>query len=295
MSAKVWIDGKFFDKYDAKISVFDHGLLFGDGVWIGTRIFNGRAFRLDEYLDQLRDAADAIGLKLPLSQSELAAAVGAAITANTRTEGYVRVTVTRGAGTLGLDTRKCEPCVVIVAEDVMPFPREVYAAGIDVLTVTGATENTAWTLSQVDATTAKAKALRSGCFEAILLHPDETVIRPTDGELFLVHGGVLIHSASFGMADRVLWSLVREIAGGLKIRANETRLSKADLTQADELFIVSSSSGVIAVRSVDGQPVGSGGEGPVTKRLREAFHRATRGSVESPIIQRDEPPASQPD
>ena len=277
MSAKVWIDGTLVGKNDAKVSVFDHGLLFGDGVWVGTRIYGGKAFRLAEYLKELGHAAAAYSLPLPLSADELAKAVEVTIRANNRTEGYVRLTVTRGVGTLGLDPRKCTASVVVIADDVVPYPREVCDAGLDVAAVYGPVPSPPQLLSQNVAVYAKTEALRAGCLEAVLLDPDGGVIRTTDGEVFLVAGGRLRRTTRCtGARDRVLSDAVWEVAEQAGVPTDAGLLTRDDLTAADEVFVASAAAEVVAVRSIDGATVGDGTPGPVTRVLREAYRRAVR-------------------
>src|SRR4051794_6860479 len=164
----VWIDGRLVDKNDARVSVFDHGFLYGDGAWEGLRAYAGTPFRLRDHLANLACSADAIGLRVPLSADDLAAAVTQTLRANNRVDGYVRVIVTRGAGTLGLDPRKCEPTVIVITEEIGLSPRELADHGLDVAVLDAPRPHPPGTLlSRAGFVAAKAAALRAGCFEAL--------------------------------------------------------------------------------------------------------------------------------
>ena len=284
MASKVWIDGKLVDKNDARVSVFDHGLLFGDGVWEGMRIYSGRVFKLREHLDRLRASAEAIRLSLPHSADELAAAVEATVSANNRTEGYVRLTVTRGPGTLGLDPRKCEPMVIVIAEDVVPYPREVYDAGLEVSTFFTVHSHTLSTpgpqvkgLSYLHRVLATAHALGSGCLDAILLDHTVSAVGTTDGNLFVVRGGGLrTHPVQAGAFPGITRGVVLELARGAGIPAVEGPTAGPDLLTADELFLTGTAAEVIGIVKIDGQAVGSGREGSITRRMRELYREAVR-------------------
>jgi branched-chain amino acid aminotransferase len=277
MSSKVWIDGKLLDKNDARISVFDHGLLFGDGVWEGMRIFGGRVFKLREHLDRLRASAAAVGLALPLSADELASAVETTVKANARTEGYVRLTVTRGAGTLGLDPRKCDPSFIIVAEDVVPYPREVYDAGLDVvlsevrLPDPRSVPPGVRTLNSLPHVLAKLGALRAGCLEALMMDSDDWIVGGSETDLALVRDGELWFAPG-----GVIHNAIADLARSVGPTSTGSRIHRDLVDQAYEVFLTSAEAEVIAVRSVDGRPVGSGREGPVTRKLRELYREATR-------------------
>ncbi len=272
MPGKVWIDGKLLDKNDAKVSVFDHGLLFGDGVAEGMRAYGGHVFRLNDHLARLYDSADFLSLTIPLGEDELARVVGEVLAANGRTEGYVRVMVTRGPGTLGLDPRKCEPAVVVIAEDVVDYPRELYDAGLDVITtpavgfIPGVT-----LLSRPADVLAKTSALKAGCLDAILYGPAGEVLGSTDGCVFVVKDGALWAHPGNLVARTAVIGEAR--AAGLAVV--EEQLTLDDLTAADEVFLASTAAEVIGVARIDGRPVGSG-EGSTTRRVRELYREAAR-------------------
>ena len=273
MPSKVWIDGKLVDKNDARISVFDHGLLFGDGVWEGMRAYDGHVFKLRKHIDRLYHTAETLSLKIPLTSAELIDAVVATLKANSRTNGYVRVIVTRGPGTLGLDPRKCEPAVIVIAEDVVEYPRELYDAGLDVVMVAADRyESSDRTLSRAGVVQARVEALKAGCLDAILYRPGGTIHGSTDGSVFAVKDGRLTGTALTQVAQAVV--IAEATAAGLSVAGELTQDHL--LSAPDEIFLVSTAAEVIAVRSIDGKPVGSGKEGPITRKLRELYRTAAR-------------------
>jgi len=275
MSAKVWLDGQFVEKNDARVSVYDHALLFGDGVWVGTRIYGGRPFKLAEHLQGMLASANALRLPLPMSPEELVRAADETIHANGRTEGYLRVTVTRGAGTLGLDPRKCEPVVAILADDVIPYPRELYDVGLDAITATvRRSYPLPHLLSRGTDVLAKAEALAAGCLEALVLDPHDQVSGFTDANAFFIQAGELRTPAS---GDPVTRAVLAELAAEAGILFREPQSVRRDeLASADEVFAASSAAEIIAIRQLDGAPIAAGGEGPITRQLRTRYRDAVR-------------------
>lgn len=273
MPSKVWIDGKLVDKNDARISVFDHGLLFGDGVWEGMRAYDGRVFKLREHLDRLYRSAESLSLAIPVTSDELTSAVDATLRANNRSNGYVRVVVTRGPGTLGLDPRKCEPAVIVIAEEVVEYPRELYDAGLDVVLVPVIRyESSDRTLSRTGVVQAKVEALKAGCLDAILYCSEGAILGSTDGAVFAVKDGLITTSSGTQVAQSVV--VTEATTAGLSVVGS---LTQDHLTSApDEVFLASTAAEVIAVRSIDRRPVGPGREGPVTRKLRDLYREAVR-------------------
>jgi branched-chain amino acid aminotransferase len=276
MPSRVWIDGKLYDKNDAKVSVFDHGLLFGDGVWEGMRLYAGRAFQLREHLDNLFASAAGIELTIPLTAGELAAAIEQTARANNRVEGYVRVLVTRGAGTLGLDPRKCEPMVVVIAEDIVLYPRDVYRSGLEVVTTEQPGTDPSGVLGQVGAVASKTVALRRGCLDALRFDPGAGLIGATEAAAFVVRDGTLRTGPGRLGPDPVARAFVLHLASEAGIPVVESPITRSDLAGADEVFVAGTAGELIAVVKVDDRPVGSGQEGPITRRLRELYHAAVR-------------------
>ncbi|OWK43939.1 aminotransferase class IV [Fimbriiglobus ruber] len=284
MSAKIWIDGKLVDKNDAKVGLFDHGFLFGDGVWEGMRIYGGQVFRLTEHVARLCASAACLGISIPFSPDALSTTVAETVRANNRTYGYVRVIVTRGAGTLGLDPRKCTPSVIVIAEDVVTFPRELYEFGLTLVTAAtprhpiGLAPPYPQTLGNVAAVLQKAEALRAGCLDALVLMGSGEVVGTVEGSLFVVSGGVVrTPPPGVGPPDPVTRGALFDLVRATGREVAEQTLTRADVAGAEEAFIVGTAAEVIAVASLDGRPVGAGREGPVAREMRSAFRRATRG------------------
>jgi len=275
MASKVWIDGQYWDKLDAKVSVFDHGLLFGDGVTTGTRLHDGRPFRLDQFLELLFQTAAEIGLTIPYSPSELAKTIETVVRDNNRNEGFVRILITRGAGTLTLDPRKCEPNVIIVTESVVLYPRELYDAGLDVITFP-CPPTIRMSLSQVSLSRAKSAALRAGCLDAILHDEMGFLTGATDAALFLVNGVTVFTPPFDTCPDPVSGRFVGELLSELGYSVFEQPTLRSELFLASELILAGQVGDVIAVRSVNGTLVGTGEEGPIARQLRDIYRVAVR-------------------
>jgi branched-chain amino acid aminotransferase len=278
--SQVWLNGALTDKADARVSPFDHSFLYGDGVWEHLRLFRGAPFGAEQHFKTLFAAAAALGIDIPLSPDELLAAINATAKANGRTEGYVRVIVTRGSGTIGPDPRKVEPQVVITAEEYQPFPRELYGHGLHavVAPLRLDPENPAHryrTLNGLHLVQAKRHALQHGCLEALLQSQQGEIVGATEGVLFLAEDGVLT-LASGGVWDEAGAGVLTAVVGaGLTVV--EGRATRADLLAADEVFIAGTACGVIGIVRIDGCDIGPATEGPVTRRVRDGFERLTRG------------------
>ncbi|MBY0514482.1 MAG: aminotransferase class IV [Gemmataceae bacterium] len=275
----VWANGTLVDKADARVSPFDHGFLYGDGVWDHLRVFGGKLFRPAEVTGQLFAAARQIGLDIPHAPDELLSAVDATVRANNRTDGYVRVIVSRGPGTIGPDPRKIDPQVIIVAEEYQPFPLELYGHGLHVVTAQMRVDvaNPAArvrTLGRPHVVLAKQHALRHGCLDAVLVTTDDVLAGTTEGSLFAVHAGALTTHPDYlpDATAAAACELIR--SAGLPLKVTGTRLD--GLRAADETFLAGTACGVIGVVRLDGTDIGTGTEGPVTKAIREAYNRLTR-------------------
>ena len=282
MSAKVWIDGRFVDKINAKISVLDHGLLFGDGVCVGTRIYGGQVFQLPQHLERLFATAALIGLRIPLTPEDITQVVHDSITLNDRTNGYVRITVTRGAGMMGLDPRKCEPCVIVIADDVLVYPKEVTEFGLHIITsqsvrlYSSDIASQGSTLSTIHAVLAKREALQAGCLDALILDEQGHITGTTDGAFFLVIGNVLKTPSLASCPDPIMHRYVKSFAASAGYNVVEESLTQHELAQGVEAFVASSSAGIVAIISIDQQAIGNGLQGPITQLLREQFAVAVR-------------------
>lgn len=283
MPTQVWINGQFFDKLDAKVSVYDHGLLYGDGVFEGIRIYSGKVFKHKEHIERLYDSAKAIALTIPLTPEQMMKAVEDTVTANKKVDGYIRLIVTRGAGNLGLDPRKCEPVVIVIVDDISLYPAELYENGLEVVTSSyirnhpNATNPRVKSLNYLNNILAKIEAIRAGCLEAIMLNHKGEVAECTGDNLFVIKHGVLkTPPPDAGILEGVTRNLVIDLAKKAGVPFQEATMTRHDVYVADEMFLTGTAAEVIAVTKVDGRVVGSGKQGPITKKLRELFTKAIR-------------------
>jgi branched-chain amino acid aminotransferase len=285
--SKVWINGKLFDKSDAKISVFDHGLLYGDGVFEGIRIYSGRGFRLREHIERLYDSARHILLEIPLNREQMTQAVLDAVKANAKHDGYIRLVVTRGPGTLGLDPNKCsDPQVIIIVDDISLYPAEFYEKGLHVITASvirnhpNALNPRIKSLNYLNNILARIEADRAGCQEALMLNHNGEVAECTADNIFLVRHGILRtpHLAA-GILEGVTRDLVLSLAREAKIPVQEMALTRHDVLSADECFLTGTAAEVAPIVECDGRPIGNGKPGPVTRQMRERFHQLVRQST----------------
>ncbi len=273
----LWINGKLTDKAAAGVSPFDHGLLYGDGVWEPLRLFNGKPLRAPHHLKVLFAAAEAVGIDIPLSQDELLTAIVATAKANGRAEGYVRVIVTRGPGTIGPDPRKIEPQVIVIAEEYQPFPQELYAHGLHVVVAPQALDpdNPAHrfrTLNQLHVVRAKRYALQNGCLDALFQSRSNKIVGTTEGALFAVKDGAVVVAGS--QPEDVTAFAVAALAADAGFVVVEYVLKLDDLFAADEVFIAGTACGVIAIVRIDKTGIGDKTEGPVARVLRERYQHA---------------------
>jgi len=281
---KVYINGKLLDKSEAKVSVYDHGLLYGDGVFEGIRVYSGKVFRLREHIDRLYESARHIWLEIPLSRDQMTKAVEDTVRANNKHDGYIRLVVTRGAGSLGLDPRKTtDPQVIIIVDDIALYPPEVYESGLEVVTAAtirnhpNAVNPRIKSLNYLNNILAKIEAVRAGCLEAIMLNQHGDVAECTGDNIFVVKKGELrtppLHA---GILEGVTRNAVMELARQANIPVREMTLTRHDVYAADECFLTGTAAEVIAVVKCDGRVISGGKPGPVTRQLREAFHRLAR-------------------
>ncbi len=284
MSLKIYISGKLYDKEDAKISVYDHGLLYGDGVFEGMRVYSGKVFRLPEHLERLWNSAKAIWLEIPMTPEALAQAVNETVQVNGIEDGYVRLVVTRGAGTLGLDPNKCsDPQVIVIADTITLYPREYYEKGLHIVTVSTIRNHPAAlsprikSLNYLNNILAKIEGMQAGCVEALMLNQKGEVSECTGDNIFLVRKGELLTpSVEAGILEGITRSVVLELAREMKIPVRETPLTKHDVYIADECFLTGSAAEIVPVTKVDSRKIGDGLPGPVTRRLLDRFHEVTR-------------------
>jgi len=278
---KIYIDGEYYEKDQARISVFDHGLLYGDGVFEGIRIYGGRVFKLNEHILRLFASAKAILLDIPMSPSLMSETVLEAVRVNNKADGYIRVVVTRGRGDLGIDPAKCpKPTVIIIVDDITLYPAEMYERGIAV--VTAASRRLAIdgldprikSLNYLNNILAKIEAKQAGCLEAVLLNPQGYVSECTADNIFIIKGGVLYTPATIeGALDGITRETVLELAAGLSLPCKVCALSRYDLYNADECFLTGSGAELMPVVSVDGRRIGRGTPGDLTLKLLAGFRR----------------------
>ena len=283
MSTQVWINGRLVDKHQATVSVYDHGLLYGDGVFEGLRIYSGKVFLLSEHIQRLYDSARSIALTIPLTPEAMTQAVLDTVAANQKVDGYIRLLVTRGPGTLGLDPRKCEPVVIIIVDDISLYPQELYEDGLKIITAStirnhpNAVNPRIKSLNYLNNILAKMEAIRAGCLEAIMLNHQGEVAECTGDNIFVIkHGTLKTPPADAGILEGITRNFVMKLARGQGIPVVECNLTRHDIYTADELFLTGTAAEVIAVTEVDSRPIGPGKQGPLTRQLREAFKKAVR-------------------
>ncbi|MFM1769773.1 MAG: hypothetical protein RJA22_2302 [Verrucomicrobiota bacterium] len=285
---KVFIDGKYYDEGNAKISVFDHGLLYGDGVFEGIRAYNGRVFKLREHIDRLFDSAKAILLDLPMSHAELMKATVETCRRNKLRDGYIRLVVTRGVGTLGLNPNRCKrPSVIIIAGKIQLYPPELYERGMAIVTVattrnlTNSVNPAIKSLNYLNNILAKIEANNAGVEEAIMLNSEGFVAECTGDNLFIVKRGHLYTpplsaGALYGITRGTVIDLARE-AG---IPVSEPNLTRYDVYVADECFLTGTGAEIIPVTQIDGRVIGNGKPGPITRDLVKNYKRVTQSTGE---------------
>ena len=280
----IWIDGEIVPKNQARVSVYDHGLLYGDGVFEGIRVYNHRVFKMGTHLDRLFASAEAIRLKIPLSKDELVEVIRHTVSANGLTDAYIRLVVTRGVGTLGLNPMLCpKPSVFCIADTISLYPEAMYRDGMKIIVArrpripANCLDPAIKSCNYLNNILAKLEALDAGLLEAVMLNEREEVAECTGDNIFIVKKGkVFTPPASAGILKGVTRGYVMQLCENLDIECAERTMFVSDLTTADEVFLTGTAAEVIGVSAIDESKIGSGGEGPVTKRLREAFHKAAR-------------------
>jgi branched-chain amino acid aminotransferase len=285
---KIYINGKYLNEKDAKISVFDHGLLYGDGVFEGIRAYHGRVFKLAEHVERLFCSAKAILLKIPLSPDQVSRAVVETCRKNKLRDGYIRLVVTRGVGTLGLNPYKCtKPCVFIIADSIQLYTPALYQRGLDLITVPttrnphGALNPAIKSLNYLNNILAKIEAINGGCEEAIMLNAAGYVAECTGDNIFIVKKGQLqTPPLSAGALPGITRAAVMDLARQDGLPVCEPELTRYDLFNADECFLTGTGAEIIGVVKIDGRVIGSGRPGPVTQKLVAQYHQLTQASGE---------------
>ncbi len=284
MSQKVYVDGRLVPKEQAVVSVYDHGLLYGDGVFEGIRVYSKKVFRLKDHIDRLYESARAIRLQIPISPEEMTKAVEETVAANGIGDGYVRLVITRGAGSLGLDIRRTSnPQVIIIADTISLYPEELYEKGMEIITAStirnhpGAVSPRIKSLNYLNNILAKIEGTDAGCPEALMLNHLGHVAECTGDNIFIVKNGVLkTPPTDAGILEGITRNVVLELAVAAGIPVQETTLIRHDVYVADECFLTGSAAEVIPVTKLDGRAIGDGQPGPITRQLRTRFQEYVR-------------------
>jgi len=278
---KVYLDGRFVDEADARVSVFDHGLLYGDGVFEGIRLYGGNVFRLDEHLERFEYSAKAILLDMPLTRAQWSDVICETCRVNGLKDGYIRAVVTRGPGDLGLAPWLCsKPSYFVIASKISLYPAEYYENGLAIVTVPtrrigpASLPPTIKSLNYLNNILGKIEAKQFGALEAIMLNDQGYVAEATADNVFIVHKGEIITPTTFqGALKGVTRSTIMDIAKDLGIPERESNLTRYDLWCADECFLTGSGAEVIPVVKLDGRTIGTGKPGPVTRRILAEFRK----------------------
>ena len=279
MALKIWLNDKLVDQADAKISVFDHGLLYGDGVFEGIRVYGGRVFELEAHLRRLYESAKVIRLEISMGKTELVAAVKRTVEANSITDGYIRLVVTRGAGTLGLNPFLCKnSCLIIIADKIQLYPEELYETGMKIISATTVRNHPlaippqVKSLNYLNNIIAKIEALDNDVPEAIMYNHEGYVAEATGDNVFIVRDGVIYTPpVEAGSLEGITRNLVIRLAREENIEVVEKNLTRCDLYICNEFFLTGTAAEVIGIVEIDRRMIGDGKPGPVTKRLREKF------------------------
>jgi branched-chain amino acid aminotransferase len=283
---KIFIDGKFYSERDAKISVFDHGLLYGDGVFEGIRAYHGRVFKLKEHIDRLFYSAKAILLEIPMTSEKIAGAVLESCRINKIRDGYIRLVVTRGIGTLGLNPRSCKnPSIIVIADKIQVYPPELYARGMEIVTVPtvrnlhSAVNPAVKSLNYLNNILAKIEANNAGVEEAVMLNASGFVAECTADNLFIVKNGELLTPPLYaGPLYGITRQTVMELARQAGLKVSEPNLTRYDLFCADECFLTGTGAEIMPVIKIDGRVIGNGKPGIITRQLVKEYHALTETS-----------------
>lgn len=276
---KIFMNDKLVDQSEAKVSVFDHGLLYGDGIFEGIRLYEGCVFKLEEHLERLEYSAKAIMLELPWSRREISDAVCETCRANGLKDGYIRVVVTRGEGSLGLSIKNCDkPQLIVIADTIQLYPEEFYEKGLEIITVptrrinAAALPPTVKSLNYLNNILAKIEAQHLGYHEAIMLNDQGHIAECTGDNIFVIHKGELLTPASSaGALKGITRATVLKIAEELGVPWREANLTRYDVWIAEELFLTGTAAEIIPIVKVDARPIGGGQPGPITAKFLERF------------------------
>ncbi|SRR6266436_2280522 len=283
---KIYVDGKYCDERAAKISVFDHGLLYGDGIFEGIRAYNGRVFKLEEHIERLFCSAKSILLTIPMTRADMMKAVVETCRRNKLHDGYIRLLVTRGVGTLGLNPNRCKnPSVIIIAGKIQIYPPALYLRGMEIVTVPtvrnlhSALNPAIKTLNYLNNVLAKIEANNAGCEEAIMLNAEGFVSECTADNVFIVkQGRLLTPPLSAGALYGITRLVVMEIAADSGLEVGEPNLTRHDLFNADECFLTGTGAELVPIVKIDGRVIGHGKPGAVTQKLVAQYRALTKVS-----------------
>ncbi|PTX55302.1 branched chain amino acid aminotransferase [Melghirimyces profundicolus] len=280
----VYMNGKYVKKSEATVSIFDHGFLYGDGVFEGIRVYDGNVFRLREHLERLYESARSILLEIPYSIEELEEAVVKSVRKNRLTNAYIRLVVSRGVGELCLDPTKCsDPRVIIIVDQVKLFPQEMYDKGLEIVTVPtrrnvpDALNPKIKSLNYLNNILVKIEANRAGVGEALMLNSDGYVAEGSGDNVFIVKRGTLYTPPGYvGALDGITRRAIMDLCDRLGYEVKEQPFTRHDVFVADECFLTGTAAEVIAVVNVDGRPIGDAKPGPITRRLLEEFRKLVK-------------------
>lgn len=284
MSSKIWLDKGLVNEEDAKVSVFDHALLYGDGVFEGMRSYSKKVFRLKEHLDRLWESAHSLCIEIPMTKEEMADAVYETLKANDIVDGYIRLVVTRGNGTLGLDAHLCtNPQVIIIARGLSLYSEELYQNGMKLVTASTirmpsfSMSTRVKSLNYLNNILAKMEAYRAGCEEVLLLNHRGNVAECSGDNIFIVRRGVLLTPPLDAcILEGITRNAVLEVAAELGIEAKQQNFTRHDVYVAEECFLTGSAAEVIPVTELDGRVIGSGKAGPITTKILSAYRELVR-------------------
>jgi branched-chain amino acid aminotransferase len=279
MSLKIYLDGQLVDESEAKISVFDHGLLYGDGVFEGIRVYNGRVFRLTEHLKRLYDCARAICMTIPISAEEMEKATVDTVAANGLRDGYIRLVVTRGVGSLGLNPYQCpKPSIIIIAANIKLYPASAYENGLKLITCStrrpphDVLSPQVKSLNYLNNVMAKIECLQAGCDEGIMLNAQGFVAECTGDNVFVIKNGhIYTPTVASGALDGITRRAVIGIVQGMGIPLHEVQMTRFDIYTADECFLTGTAAEALPAYMLDSREIGSGKPGPITLQIIEAF------------------------
>ncbi|MBM4019124.1 MAG: branched-chain-amino-acid transaminase [Planctomycetes bacterium] len=284
MAPRIWLNGNLVERSEAVIPVFDHGLLYGDGVFEGIRSYKGKVFRLEKHVRRLFDSANGIRLAIPWTAEEVTEAILETLKANPLPDAYIRVVVTRGEGRLGLEPFCCcKPNMFVIVDKIVLYPRELYENGLDIITAAtmrnhpNAVNPRLKSLNYLNNILAKIEAIDAGVLEAVMLNHLGYVAECTGDNIFIVMGGRLFTPPiAAGILEGITRDEIIDIARKSRVEVREENLTRQDLYTADECFLTGTAAEVVPVVRIDNRTIGAGKPGPLTRRLAREFHRRTR-------------------